>query len=211
MQLQDDGSHSGSMVTRWVLDARDEDLDLEIHGCGCGCGCGCSCGCGCVCGCAGSDNDAEDDDDPASNDALADAVAGQQAAQAAAEAEDARDAEEGANMAANDELSIPSGCGTSAAWSSLGMDPVAGMTGEHHDPEKDESFIVTGARGSGGMSSPIGIQPVMEATGAALGNPGCQSAIVDSVVTTVDAARAVNQMLQQADEATQRSVDSLRD
>ena len=90
------------------------------------------------------------------------------------------------------------------------MDPVAAITGEHYDPDKEESFVVTGARGSGGMSSPLAPGTIAEAIGAALGNPACQSTVVGAVNTVVAVGQTVGQALQRADDSIQGAVDSLR-
>ena len=66
MRLDNDSLQSGSIVTPWVLNPRDDDLDLEIHGCGCGCedgGCGSTDDCGCGCEDAGCGSGSDDDGD----------------------------------------------------------------------------------------------------------------------------------------------------
>lgn len=178
-----------SVVIPWTLDPDHEDLDLEVHGCGCGdggcgsCGCSCTCTCNCSCSCDSTGaNDNDDDNDSSASDSDG-----------------------------GDESSALLSCFAVTGSSTLGMDPVASVTGEQYNPRGDEHPLTTGARGLGEMSSPVDVPGVLTTIGTALSDPNCQAVIADAWDTVTDAAKAIGQQLDDANQSMQNAVDSIRE
>lgn len=86
----------------------------------------------------------------------------------------------------------------------MGFDPIAAATGDLYDPNGNESFIITSARGMGEMSSPIDIAGGISLVHSLVTDAECQEAVVN-------AARAVFDYFFGSSDSDQEQPNSTRD
>lgn len=86
----------------------------------------------------------------------------------------------------------------------MGFDPIAAATGDLYDPNGNESFIITSARGMGEMSSSIDPGGLLSIGYSLATDPECQEAVAN-------AARAVFDYFFGSSDSDQEQPNSTRD